>query len=48
MSDVVCGQQWYVDRIFSYRIPKIGAYVDYVPYLPMLGFRLSLGNDMCQ
>jgi hypothetical protein len=25
MSGVVCGQQWYVDQIFSYRIPKIGA-----------------------
>jgi hypothetical protein len=25
MSGVVCGQEWYVDQIFSYRIPKIGA-----------------------
>jgi len=25
MSGVVCDQQWYVDQIFSYRIPKIGA-----------------------
>jgi len=25
MSGVVCGQQWYVDWIFSNRIPKIGA-----------------------
>jgi len=33
MSDVVCGQQWYVDRIFSYKIPIMGAYVDYVAYL---------------
>jgi hypothetical protein len=24
MSGVVCGQQWYVDRIFFYRIFKIG------------------------
>jgi hypothetical protein len=24
MGGVVCGQQWYVDQIFSYRIPKIG------------------------
>jgi hypothetical protein len=34
LGAVVCDQQWYVDRIFSYRIPKIGAYVDYVAYLP--------------
>jgi hypothetical protein len=25
MSVVVCGQQWYVDEIFSYLIFKIGA-----------------------
>jgi hypothetical protein len=25
MGGVVCGQQWYVDQIFSYRIPRIGA-----------------------
>jgi hypothetical protein len=25
MGGVVCGQQWYVDRIFSYRILKLGA-----------------------
>jgi hypothetical protein len=25
MSGVKCGQQWYVDQIFSYRIPWIGA-----------------------
>jgi hypothetical protein len=25
MSGVVCGQQWYVDYIFFYLIPKIGA-----------------------
>jgi hypothetical protein len=25
MGGVVCGQQWYVDRIFSYRILRIGA-----------------------
>jgi hypothetical protein len=25
MGGVVSGQQWYVDRIFSYRIPKLGA-----------------------
>jgi hypothetical protein len=25
MGDVMCGQQWYVDQIFSYQIPKIGA-----------------------
>jgi hypothetical protein len=24
MGGVVCGQQWYVDRIFFYRILKIG------------------------
>jgi len=24
MSGVVCGQQWYVDKIFSYPIPNIG------------------------
>jgi len=24
MSGVVCGQEWYVDRIFSYLIPRIG------------------------
>jgi hypothetical protein len=34
MSGAVCGQQWYVDQIFSYRIPRIGAKVDYVAYLP--------------
>jgi hypothetical protein len=25
MGGVVCGQQLYVDRIFSYQIPRIGA-----------------------
>jgi hypothetical protein len=25
MGGVMCGQQWYVDQIFSYRIPKLGA-----------------------
>jgi hypothetical protein len=25
MDGVVCDQQWYVDRIFSYRILRIGA-----------------------
>jgi hypothetical protein len=25
MGGVVCGQQWYVDQIFSYRIPIVGA-----------------------
>jgi hypothetical protein len=25
MNGVVCGQQWYVDQIFSYPIPRIGA-----------------------
>jgi len=25
MSGVVCGKQWYIDRIFSYLIPIIGA-----------------------
>jgi hypothetical protein len=25
MSGVICDQQWYVDRIFSYLIPKICA-----------------------
>jgi hypothetical protein len=25
MSDVVCGQQWCVNRMFSYPIPKISA-----------------------
>jgi hypothetical protein len=30
---VVCGQQWYVDQIFSYQIPKICALVNYMLYL---------------
>ncbi len=39
MGGVVCGQQWYVDRILFYRIPRLDAYVDYVAYhLPRLGF----------
>jgi len=25
MGGVVCGQQWYVDQIFSYQISRIGA-----------------------
>jgi hypothetical protein len=25
MGGVVCGQQWYVNRIFSYQILKLGA-----------------------
>jgi hypothetical protein len=25
MGGVMCGQQWYVDQIFSYQNPKIGA-----------------------
>jgi len=24
INGVVCGQQWYVDQIFSYRIPRLG------------------------
>jgi len=24
MGDVVCGQQWYVDQIFSYQIFNLG------------------------
>jgi hypothetical protein len=33
MSGVVYAQQWYVDRIFSYRIFRIRAEVDYVATL---------------
>jgi hypothetical protein len=33
MGGIVYGQEWYVDWIFFYRIPRIGAYVDYVAYL---------------
>jgi hypothetical protein len=33
MSGVVCGQQWYVDQIFSYQNFRIGDHVDYVAYL---------------
>jgi hypothetical protein len=33
MSDVVCDQQWYVDRIFSYRIFKIGLLHGLLTYL---------------
>jgi hypothetical protein len=47
MSGIVCGQQWYVDRISSYWIFRIGAYVYYVAYLHSLGFEPSLGSDMC-
>jgi len=25
MNGVVCGQQWFVDRIFFHQIPRIGA-----------------------
>jgi hypothetical protein len=32
---VVCGQQWHVDRIFSYRIPKL---IMWPTYLHRLGF----------
>jgi hypothetical protein len=32
MSGVVCGQQWYVDRIFYYLM------VGYMAYLPLVGF----------
>jgi hypothetical protein len=38
IGGVVCAQQWYVDRIFFYPIPRIGAWVDYMAYLPRLGF----------
>jgi hypothetical protein len=34
MGGVVCGQQWCVGWIFSYQIPRLGALVDYVAYLP--------------
>jgi hypothetical protein len=34
MGDVMCGQQWYVDQIFSYQILRKGVYIDYVAYLP--------------
>ncbi len=36
MNGVVCGQQWYVDQIFSYGIPNIGAQVYYVADLPIM------------
>jgi hypothetical protein len=36
ISGVMCGQQWYVNQIFSYQIPIIGAWVDYVAYLHRL------------
>ncbi len=48
MNGIVCGQQWYVDWIFSYQIPKIDAYVDYVAYLRKLGFEFNLGSDTRQ
>jgi hypothetical protein len=47
VSGVVYGQQWYVDQIFPYIIPRICAYVDYVAYLSRLGFKPSLGSDVC-
>jgi hypothetical protein len=34
MGGVVCGQLWYVDWIFSNQNFIIGAWVDYVAYLP--------------
>jgi hypothetical protein len=33
IGGVVCGQQWYVDWIFSYQIPKIGWLRDLLTYL---------------
>jgi len=33
MGGVVCGQQWYVDQIFFYRILRLSAQVDYLAYL---------------
>jgi hypothetical protein len=39
VSGVGCGQQWYVDIIFSYLIFRIGAYVNYMAYVPRLGFK---------
>jgi hypothetical protein len=38
MNGVVYGEQWYVNQIFSYLIPIIGAQVDYVAYQHRLGF----------
>jgi hypothetical protein len=35
MGGVMCGQQWYVDQIFLYRIPRI------------LSFEPSLSSDTC-
>ncbi len=34
IGGVVCGQKWYVDRIFFYWILRLGAWVDYVAYVP--------------
>jgi len=34
IGGVMCGQQWYVDQIFFYQILRLGAYVDYMAYLP--------------
>jgi hypothetical protein len=34
LGGVMCGEQWYVDQIFFYRIPRVSASVDYVAYLP--------------
>jgi len=33
IGGVMSSQQWYIDRIFSYWIPKIGSQVDYIAYL---------------
>jgi hypothetical protein len=41
MGGVVCEQQWYADWVFSYWILIIGAYVDYMAYLPRQGFNIA-------
>ncbi len=48
MNGIVCGQQWYVEWIFSYQVLRIGAWGDYVAYLPRLNFLRNLGSDTCQ
>jgi hypothetical protein len=40
MNDIMCGQQWYVDRIFPYRNPRIRC-LGLLCGLPRLGFYLA-------
>jgi hypothetical protein len=48
MSDVVCGQQWYVGWILFYIVLRICVSINYMAYLHRLIFEPIMNSDTCQ